>query len=195
MVRKSKGAGLSVIFLIVLAAPVEAWRIRKAQEPEIQRLLPRDFKALPQKAIKELEALGCAIPQSAASEEDSAPHNVISGSFAQKGQTDWAVLCSTNGVSSIVVLWGGPAKCESRLPPGSDKAFLGSGNSICGLSYLRRIQGVTSKKHIALRLKMDRKVKLPPIDHAAISDEYNDELIHYCSGGKWWTGNQSSPYE
>lgn len=190
-----KGAGLSAMFLIVLASPVEAWRIGKAKEPEIQRLLPRDFKVLPSKAIKELEALGCSIPQSAASEEDSSPHNVISGSFARKGQTDWAVLCSTNGASSIVVLWGGPAKCESSLPSGSDKAFLGSGNSVDGLSYLRRIQSVTSKKHIALRLQMDRKVRLPPIDHAAISDEYNDELIHYCSEGKWWTGNQSSPYE
>jgi hypothetical protein len=195
MVSELKGVGLSAAFLIVLASPVEAWRIGKAQETEVKRLSPRDFKVLPSKAIKELEALGCSVPQSAASDEDSTPHNVISGSFAQKGQTDWAVLCSTNGASSIVVLWGGPAKCEFRLPSGSDKAFLGSGNSIYGLSYLRRIESVTSKKHISLRLKMDRKVKLPLIDHAAISDEYNDELIHYCSRGKWWTGNQSSPYE
>ena len=29
--------------------------------------------------------------------------NVVRGEFAKRGQSDWAVLCSVNGVSSILV--------------------------------------------------------------------------------------------
>ncbi|MBZ5542923.1 MAG: hypothetical protein LAO07_04495 [Acidobacteriia bacterium] len=71
--------------------------------------------------MKQLESRGCTIPQSA---EFSAPHNVITGEFARKAQKDWAVLCSTQGKSTILVFWGGPAKCFAELASAKDRDFV-----------------------------------------------------------------------
>jgi hypothetical protein len=41
--------------------------------------------------------------------------NVIRGEFARVGQLDWAVLCSRDGHSTILVLWGRPTSCPGEI--------------------------------------------------------------------------------
>jgi len=67
---------------------------------QVTRLGPSAFPELPRNIRRELERRGCTIPQVW---EDRKPHNVIKGEFTRKGQTDWAVLCSLNRVSSILI--------------------------------------------------------------------------------------------
>ncbi len=65
----------------------------------VLRLRPTAFPELPKNLITELKRRGCTVPQPYTSRKA----NVIRGEFAKPGQTDWAVLCSASGYSSILV--------------------------------------------------------------------------------------------
>src|SRR6266852_2451079 len=79
---------------------------RKFDEAErrIVRLQPTAFPGLPGSVVHELQRRGCTVPQEAYTKR---PHNVIRGEFLKPDQTDWAVLCSVSGSSSILVFWNG----------------------------------------------------------------------------------------
>jgi hypothetical protein len=79
----------------------------------VRRLPPSAFPNLPLAIQKQAEVRGCEIPQEAF-EGGTKVNNVISGEFAQRGQKDWAILCSKGGTSSIVVFWGKPALALPR---------------------------------------------------------------------------------
>src|SRR5712692_12129983 len=81
-------------------APVELQRKFDEAEGHIVRLRPADFKELPSNLVRELERRSCTIPQEAFTKLRS---NVIRGELERRGQTDWAILCSFNGFSSILV--------------------------------------------------------------------------------------------
>ncbi len=70
---------------------------------EVQRLPPSAFTTLPSSIRQTLERAGFTIPQTY---QDSTPQNVVHGHFRSMGQTDWAILCSKNRITSIVVFWG-----------------------------------------------------------------------------------------
>lgn len=152
-------------------------------EREIKRLKPDQFTELPLKIIKELERRGCTIPQVYSS---GRPWNVIEGEFAKPGQKDWAVLCSRDGTSSILVFWGQPIQgCDIEISPVEDKTFLqGIGNGLIGFS--RSISAV-SKKFIDSAYKAYGGPEPPPIDHEGIDDEFMDKAsgVHYCYKGEW----------
>jgi hypothetical protein len=90
---------VGAVSVLLLAAPKQEYDWDKA-EKEIRRFKPSEFKSLPEAVVKELEQMGCTIPQS---DVETEPHNVIRGEFARKGQVDWAVLCSKEGKSSVLV--------------------------------------------------------------------------------------------
>ncbi len=82
-------------------------------EREIERLEPAEFTDIPIKIIKELEQRNCTIPQP---DHSGGHRNVIQGKFVKPKQRDWAILCSRNGVSSILVFWGGKAQvCPNEI--------------------------------------------------------------------------------
>jgi len=57
------------------------------------------FPQLPAALVRDLElSRKCRVPQA-----DVEPHNVIEGEFRFAGQKDWAILCSREGRSHIVV--------------------------------------------------------------------------------------------
>src|SRR4051812_15288168 len=79
------------------------------EPPRVAMRSPSQFRELPPRVVKELERRHCTVPQ---------PHpatggtNVIRGAFARAGQADWAVMCSVNGASSILVFWAGGGVAE-----------------------------------------------------------------------------------
>lgn len=90
--------------------PTEAWR---EAERRIVRLEPAAFPDLPKAIIAVLEARGCRIPQTARA---TGPENVISGHFFDDPRPlDWAVLCSRNGRSAVLVIPGDVG--AELLPP------------------------------------------------------------------------------
>lgn len=75
------------------------------------------------------------MPQSFTSER---PHNVVTGSFARAGQQDWAVLCSRQDSSSVLIFWGGAdAESPTEFPRAADAGYLqGIGEGRIGYSRL-----------------------------------------------------------
>src|ERR1700729_1325231 len=84
--------------------PPRAWDVA---DRDVVRLSPAHFRELPTNLVAELQRRGCTIPQVPMVD---GPHNVIKGEFRKPGQTDWAVLCSVNRISSILVFWNGSEK-------------------------------------------------------------------------------------
>lgn len=153
-----------------------------APERRIVRLSPTAFPELPKEVVRELQRRGCTVPQSYPLTERS---NVIRGEFARPGQTDWAVVCSAKGISSVLVFWSGTDKVAEIGPKAEDKYYLASmpdGSPI----YQRTIRAV-GRKFIMDHYKAYGGPKPPPIDHEGIDEAFLEKVsvIHYFYRGKW----------
>jgi hypothetical protein len=102
---------------------VQAQGTSRHADRTIRRLPPSAFPNLPPAIQKQAEVRGCEIPQEAFAGETKL-NNVISGEFAQRGQKDWAILCSKGGNSSIVVFWGKSASCAAEIRAEDDATYL-----------------------------------------------------------------------
>ena len=176
---------LTAIFLAtVLAQPPEAWKQRFVEaERRIQRLPPTAFvDELPKQVVEELQRRGCTIPQGPL---PKMPHNAIKGQFAKSSQTDWAVLCSINGVSSILVFWNGSANNPASIAQREDRTFLQT-ISADEIGFSRGISPV-DKEFIMRHYRAYGGPKPPPIDHQGIDDAFigKASVTWYFFGGKW----------
>jgi hypothetical protein len=160
----------------------------------ITRLGVSTFPELPSVFARELEALGCLIPQSFS---DSLPHNVTHGSFGAAGQEDWAALCSRRGESVILVHWGGPAQCSREVREQTNRGFSGADRNLLQgigggrIGFSRRIT-TTETYHdhgdqgdsAGVAEERPHDVKL---DHDAIEDAFlgKASVVWYCKEGKW----------
>jgi hypothetical protein len=157
---------------------------RKFDEAErrIVRLPPAAFPELPVKVVRELERRGCTIPQTAYTKK---PHNVIKGDFAAPGQTDWAVLCSVKGASTILVFWNGSEKNPAKIAQMEDRIFR-QGITADQVSYSRGLSPV-GKDFIMGHYDAYGGPKPPPIDHQGIDDAFIEKasVTWYFYGGNW----------
>lgn len=168
--------------LSVLAVSVASADVWDEAEKQIVRLDPLSFSQLPKNIVEELKNRRCKIPQTFGHNE---PHNVIKGSFAEKGQEDWAVLCSKNGVSTIQIFWGGSARCPSEIQKSEDRGWLQV--VVPGkIGYSRAINSI-SKKPILAYHEAYGGVAPPSISHDGINDVFLEKasVVHYCNQGKW----------
>lgn len=140
---------------------------------EIVRLQPTAFRELPGKLAREIQKLGCTIPQVSGARE---PQNVIRGEFAATGQIDWAVLCYKDGASTLLVFWNGSKRNPARIARAEGAAGL----------FTRQI-APAGRAYIVRHYKAYGGPKPPPIDHQGIEDSYNESasVIHYYFRGKW----------
>lgn len=153
-----------------------------AETPTIIFRSPESFGELPPTVSSSLAKKGCRIPQ-ATIERKIVATNVISGEFAKKGQTDWAILCSRNGRSSIRVFWGGAAHCPSKIDKGRD---MSPGTIAQGWEFDRAI-GTAGKRSILQNYHAYGGPKPPIITHLGIDYAYLERAseVHYCHNGKW----------
>lgn len=155
-----------------------------AANNRVLRLTPSAFSELPSNLKKDLERRECTIPQTFISTQ---PHNVISGSFARNGQIDWAVLCSTGQVSSILIFWGGSTKRTANIAAAPDKDYLqGIGDEKIG--YSREIITI-GRKYILEHYRAHGGPKPPPITHDGIENSFVEKAssVLYYHKGKWLT--------
>jgi hypothetical protein len=149
----------------------------------IRRLPPSSFPQLPRVIQDALEKRRCTIPQSFYPER---LHNVVSGSFARLGQRDWAVLCSVDGRSTILVFWAGrvtPPPAE--LAPADDATFLqGIGNGKIGYSRaIDRADTAWIREHAeAYDGPLPKR-----LDHDGIDDAFVEKAsqVFYYEDGAW----------
>jgi hypothetical protein len=115
----------------------------------IVRRTPSSFKSLPRSIARHLESNGYTIPQiwtDKSLDPKEIPPNVIHGSFRRQGQVDWAVLCSRNDSSAIVIFWGGSTSNTARLRHSSDDDWLQSIDEERHQGYSRYIEVANPKR-------------------------------------------------
>lgn len=179
-----KKTGVAILLAITLAVTTSAQDKWDVADRETVRLPPSAFTDLPSQIVKYLEGQGCTIPQSFVTRN---PHNVIKGEFAKRGQTDWAVLCSRNRESSIIVFWGGSVKHRSELTKERDYDYLQVTTGDGGIGFSRVI-GVVGSRYIEDRYKWYGGPKPPPITHQGINDIFAEKasVVLYFHKGKWF---------
>jgi hypothetical protein len=158
----------------------DRWQIADAA---VIRLPPTAFLRLPQNIVRELQARGCTIPQTFGNQK---PHNVISGEFFRKARTDWAILCSRNRRSSILIFRSGSAQKISEIAKAPDSSFLQSIDENGRIGFSRAI-GTVGRDYILKHYRDYGGPKPPPIDHQGINDAFIEKasVVHYYHRGSW----------
>src|ERR1700680_309938 len=183
---KLKGASLALLSVTIIPTfaqlPDDLKRKFDEAERRIVRLPPTAFRELPRNVVRELQHRGCTIPQEAFTRKQ---HNVIRGEFAKSGQTDWAVLCSVNGVSTILIFWNGSENSPVAIAPMEDRNFL-QGITANEIGFSRGIAPV-GKDFIMRHYDAYGGQKPPPIDHQGIDDAFIEKasVTWYFQDGKW----------
>jgi len=150
------------------------------------RLLPlSSFPGLPPLVAAELTRRLCMIPQSF---EARQPENVIHGAFHAPGSSDWAVLCSTGGVTTLYVFFAGQFEAPIALRSQPDSTWLGTepGGAVFGSSW-----GIAVRSSAELRATPQLR-HAATIDHDAIDDARLERsfVIRYYQAGKWLNLNR-----
>jgi hypothetical protein len=147
------------------------------------RRLPIDaFPDLPAVVAKVLRDKNCTVPQPAIG---SGPQNVIRGEFLAKGETGWAVLCSVNQSTSLLVFRNHLDTNPQVLNTGQDSGYLqGLGNDEIGYS---RAIGPVNRDYIISHYRAYGGPEPPPLDHHGIDDAFIEKAssIWYFHEGKW----------
>lgn len=173
-------AALTMPVAAILQFPSsEAWT--EADRATI-RLDPETFTELPRALQIELRRRGCSIPQPFAS---LSRQNVIHGSFTRSGHVDWAVLCSRDLTSAILVFRDGNPNAVEELGRRPDADFLqGTGPNQIGFS---RAISVASAVFIRKHHEWYGGPVPPPLTHAGINDAFVEKasVVWYWHTGKW----------
>lgn len=162
----------SLVVLLIATVGATA-SVASAQPSTVAFVKPKAIKALPPHVAAALERQNCLVPQFRLGPDAELLLNAISGEFAAKGQTDWAILCEHEHRWSILVVWGGPASCPNELP---DRAKLAE-------TVDRYIRAVSEQEVTGF--------STPPkpgmMEHQGIEDLMDDKygIVYYCTAGQW----------
>lgn len=141
------------------------------------RLLPvSSFPQLPSQVAAWLTNKGCMIPQTYLAH---GPDNVISGSFEKAGSSDWAVLCSVKGTSTLYVFFGSNLSKPIDLRSQPDNLWLGIDPA--WMSDYGSAWGIATRPSVV----MPRQDNL---DHDGIDDtnlNQSTTTTHYYNDGHW----------
>lgn len=149
-------------------------------EKKIDKINPSQISFLPKHIISELTKRKCLIPQTF-QYNHSKYENVIKGEFEKTGQKDWAILCSQNGFSSILIFWNSSLNRIAEIAKQKDSAYLQGVSGINGkkFGYSRKIS-VAQKYYVERKLPLYKGLKLT-IKHQGIDDAFlmKSSEIHY----------------
>jgi hypothetical protein len=164
------------IFVTIIGAHAACY----SQDKKGVYINPEQLRGIPNNIVTELKKLNCLIPQGILDHT-----NAIEGEFAIKGQKDWAVLCSINGISHIHIFWGGIKKCSSVIAEMPDEMYFYEQSS--GVWEYDRGLGKVGEEFIIEHYEAYGGPKPPPITHDAIDDRWLEKasVVHYCHQGKW----------
>ena len=149
---------------------------------EIVMLPPDAFASLSPRVVADLNQAGCTIPQTW---QTTVPTNVVHGRFTDPRQTDVAVLCSVEGVSSIRVYRSGTTTDVAVVSPAPDRSHLmdvGGGE----IGFTREI-GVADPESIRFHNAVYGGPQSPPLDHDGVDDGFLEaaSVVWYWHDGEW----------
>lgn len=160
--------------------PPEVWL---QADVATSRLEPGRFPGIPESVKSELRSLGCTIPQVFTG---GRPHNVIRGNFQRRNQIDWAVLCSRDRTSSILVFWGGDVRAVSEFGARPDADFL----QVVAPGRIGFSRAISVVSPGDLRKHHERRggPEPLPLTHAGIEDAFVEKasVVWYWHHGKWF---------
>lgn len=174
---------LTVLFFGLVASWSTAQDKWAVADSATLRLPPTAFSQLPGSVVQYLQRRGCTVPQTYLSGE---PHNVIRGEFERGGQSDWAVLCSRNGESAILVFWRGSIKSVSEVAKAPDSSFLQTITEGGKVGFSRMIEAV-DRDYILKHYEAYGGPEPPPIGHQGISDAFVEKasVVRYYYRRRW----------
>jgi hypothetical protein len=153
------------------------------------RLAPSEFPGVPPAIVAALEERGCRVPQPYTV---GGPHNLIRGRFRNAEQQDWAILCSRDRHSSLLILWGASPDDVTDFGSGPDVNCLQDyGDELPGYNCLIATSSEDMILH-NLRVYAEQGVETarnaPPITHDGIEDAVVEKgsTIRYLHGGRWY---------
>lgn len=149
----------------------------------IRRLPVDSFPDLPDHVRARLAEADCLVPQIWA---DPEAHNVVRGTFAAPEQEDWAVLCSRDGKHRILMVWGGPARCDADFEESEDGGAL----QVVGedeIGFSRAIRPVDPEQIRRYHEAFGGPEPPEPLTHQGIDDAFvgKASTVLYCEGGEW----------
>jgi hypothetical protein len=155
-----------------------------AAAKQIRRLPPSAFSGLPSSVRKELESRHCTVPQDELSSHPGQKSNVIHGALFSASSSDWAVLCSRDGQSSVLAFRQGEHHPSAFARSIDKNALEGLGGHRIG--YARRIAPV-DPEYVKMSYRQNKEPKPIPIEQQAVSDAFIEkiETIYYFSRRKW----------
>ena len=147
------------------------------------RLAPGAFIDLPAPIRAELERRGCTVPQPFTARR---PENVIQGRFTSRQQMDWAVLCSRQRMSSILIFRGGSTSDVAELATEPDITFLQTIDGKGTVGYSRGI-AVTDGRSIRDLAGSSGAARPASIDHDGITDAFvkKGSVVWYWHQNRW----------
>jgi len=151
--------------------------------PYLIRHLPvSSFPQLPTAVQSELNRRGCLIPQTY---EAHQPENVVHASFERRGSSDWAVLCSSNGVVSLLVFFSSNSADPVVLATASETQRLQSHGSNPVFGFNWAIDPASPQTVHEAQLGMRHPP--PRLDHDALADSVVDRrtIYRFYSHSTW----------
>ena len=171
----------SVVMLLSIICALSAHATRANNT--VRRLQIEDYPQLPPNVAVVLRSRACTIPQPS---QSAPPRNVIVGDFFQKGQTAWAVLCSSANQSMILVFRNRSDHNPSEIAKSEDSRFIIE-TWQGGKLYSREISAA-DRRFILRHYSAYGGLKPPQIDHSGIDDAFLEKasIIWYWYRGRWF---------
>jgi hypothetical protein len=179
--------GISLFAWLLAASSIVGAQFTRADwlraDMATRRLNPSAFSSLPSRVRKAVEQRGCTIPQPSNADH---PQNVISGEFTGSKHTDWAVLCSRERRSAILVFRGGNADQVDEFDEEADVQYLQVTTGKQEIGYSRLLT-VAIPRMIRQSVHLRGAVKPRVIDHDGIESTFvgKASVIWYAVGEKW----------
>jgi hypothetical protein len=169
-----------IVLLVCLAVSLLAAQLTREDwshaDEAIIRLKPDVFPNLPAHVRAALVQRGCSIPQP--DDGGAERKNVLTGHFISTVNPDWAVLCSHQKRSSILIFPSGSSAPVNSIADKPDSDYLQVVNGSRKIGYSRVLSVATLKqvrKHFA------------HANRNGILDSFTGKgsLLWYLNGGKW----------
>jgi hypothetical protein len=152
----------------------------------IHHLPVSSFPDLPAGIVDLLNRRGCTIPQTY---EAHRPENVVHASLAQAGSSDWAVLCSAQGMVSLLVFFNGNSGQAEAKPmvlassPETQRLQAHDPSGVLGFNW--GIDPATPQQVHEAQSGM--KHRPAQVDHDALADSTieHSTIYHFYAESNW----------
>jgi hypothetical protein len=161
-----------------LAPDGDRWAVA---ERMIVRRPPSAFPELPASIRRYLVRRRCTMPQSYVG-----VRNVVSGEFIRRGARDWAVLCSRDGHSTILVFPDGGTRRVHELANRPDRIFLQTIDGSGKIGYSRQLLPAIQDELRGTRRVNGRYIPRK-ITHDGLDDGFAGKAytMYYYTGVHW----------